>query len=119
MPPNCALLRLKPTETALAILFEMTDISVCEALRPENDVKNDMDLSFLGGGGGRRSGGLDVFEQLRLRGELLRNLRAHIVGFADPGAARYLRHLGEPLPLIETGRAWRRGRGCLEWEKLV
>jgi hypothetical protein len=36
--PNCALLRLKPTEPALAILFEMTDISVWAPLRPESDV---------------------------------------------------------------------------------
>src|SRR3546814_5241605 len=60
-----------------------------------------MDLSFLGGGGGRRGGGLDVFEQLRLRGELLRNLREHIVRFADPGEARELRHLGDHLLIID------------------
>src|SRR3546814_1722440 len=101
MSPNCALLRLKPTEPALAILFEMTDISVCEALRPESDVKNDMDLSFLGGGGGRRGGGLDVFEQLRLRGELLRHLREHLVRFADPGEARELRQLGDNMLIID------------------
>src|SRR3546814_11069752 len=104
MSPNCALLRLKPTEPALAILLEMTDISVCEALRPESDVKNDMDLSFLGGGGGRRGGGLDVFEQLRLRGELPRNLREHIVRFADPGEARTVRPL-------ENGGAYGGGKG--------
>src|SRR3546814_18728041 len=88
MSPNCALLRLKPTEPALAILFEMTDISVCEALRPESEVKSDMDLSFLGGGGGSRGGGLEVFAQLRFRGWLLRNLREHSVRFAVPGEAR-------------------------------
>src|SRR3546814_994462 len=57
MSPNCALLRLKPIEPALAMLFEMTDISVWAPLRPESDVKNDMDLSFLGGWGFRRRRG--------------------------------------------------------------
>ena len=38
MSPNCALLRLKPIELALAMLFEMTDMSVWAPLRPESEV---------------------------------------------------------------------------------
>ena len=43
MSPNCALLFLKAVLLTLATLLATVDISVCEALRPESDVKNDMD----------------------------------------------------------------------------
>ena len=36
--PNWARLRLKPVELALAILFEITDMSVWAPLRPESEV---------------------------------------------------------------------------------
>src|SRR3546814_289362 len=110
MSPNCALLRLKPIEPALAMLFEMTDISVWAPLRPESDVKNDMDLSFLGGWGFRRrrgeGRGPDFLEQGGLRRQLLGNLLERRVDFGDAGEAGELRHLRDHLLIIDQiGRA--------------
>src|SRR3546814_2237696 len=87
------------------MLFEMTDISVWAPLRPESDVKNDMDLSFLGGWGFRRrrgeGRGPDFLEQGGLRRQLLGNLLERRVGFGDAGEAGELRHLRDHLLIID------------------
>src|SRR3546814_18369060 len=79
MSPNCALLRLKPIEPVLAMLFEMTDISVWAPLSPERDVKNAMDLSSPGGCGLRRSRGEGRVPALLAPGHLRRQFLGNLL----------------------------------------